>query len=225
GTLAGGAAGAGARLTGGAVAHSTAAVLGPAAPPGRPAIAAEPSPPAAMGATTHAPCATPGSGVAAVAPVALRVPAIGVSTNVVRVGLNPDRTLQVPPLTYAGTHEAAWYDLGPAPGQPGAAVIVGHVDSTTGPAVFYRLPTLRPGDGVEVTEADCATVRFLVTSVEQYPKNAFPSQRVYGATAGPELRLVTCGGTFDRATGHYLSNIVVYASRAAAQATNGGPSK
>jgi len=117
----------------------------------------------------------------------------------------------VPPLSYTGTHEAGWYKLGPAPGQEGAAVIVGHVDSSSGPAVFYRLATLKPGSTIQVIASNCQTASFVVTSIEQYPKNRFPTQQVYGPTSGPELRLITCGGVLDPATGHYLSNIVVYA--------------
>jgi len=150
------------------------------------------------------------------APVALKIPAIGVSTSVVNVGLNPDRTLQVPPLDYTGTHEAAWYDLGPPPGRVGASVIVGHVDSSTGPAVFYRLGSLSPGSTIEVTAANCQKVNFVVTSVKEYPKAQFPSQKVYGPVSDAELRLVTCGGAFDPSTGHYLSNIVAYATMAGA---------
>jgi len=148
------------------------------------------------------------------APVGLKIPALGVSTNVVNVGLNRDRTLQVPPLDYAGTHEAAWYDLGPPPGRVGAAVIVGHVDSSTGPAVFYRLGSLSPGSMIQVTAANCQTVSFVVTSVKEYAKAQFPSQRVYGPVSDSELRLITCGGAFDPSTGHYLSNIVAYATLA-----------
>lgn len=144
-------------------------------------------------------------------PVALRIPAIGVSTSVIGLGLNADHTLQVPPLTYAGTHEAGWYRLGPAPGDVGAAIIVGHVDSTSGPAVFYRLGSLAPGDTVQVIAANCETSVFDITSVEEYSKSNFPTERVYGTTSDPELRLITCGGVFDPATGHYLSNIVAYA--------------
>lgn len=144
--------------------------------------------------------------------MSLRLPAIGVSTSVIEEGLNGDGTLAVPPLTATGTHESGWYDLGPTPGQVGPAVIVGHVDSTSGPAVFYRLGSLVAGNKIMVTRADHTTATFTVTAVNQYPKASFPTQEVYGPVAEPDLRLVTCGGRFDQATGHYLSNIVVYAT-------------
>jgi sortase (surface protein transpeptidase) len=134
-----------------------------------------------------------------------------VSSPVIGLGLNADKTLEVPPLTYAGTHETGWYKLGPAPGQIGAAVIVGHVDSTSGPAVFSQLAKLKPGSAVEVIAVNCQTSTFVVTSVEEYPKSAFPTQKIYGPTSDAELRLITCGGSFDPATGHYSSNIVAYA--------------
>lgn len=170
--------------------------------------------PAPLAPGAQGPSCSPTPGAGAPTPVALKIPAIGVSTKVVDVGLDRDRTLQVPPLTYAGTHEVAWYDLGPPPGRVGAAVIVGHVDSTTGPAVFYRLRSLAPGSMIQVTAANCQTVSFVVTSVKEYPKAQFPSQRIYGPVSDAELRLITCGGTFDTSTGHYLSNIVAYATMA-----------
>jgi len=168
-----------------------------------PSTPTTPAPPT----TSSAPVALPRS-----TPVALRIPAIGVASTVIDVGLNPDHTLQVPPLDAAGTHEAAWYDLSPTPGQIGPAVIVGHVDSAAGEAVFYRLGSLRAGNKILVTRADHTTATFTVTSVNQYPKTRFPTQAVYGHVNQPALRLITCGGTFDHTTGHYLSNTVVYAT-------------
>ncbi len=176
-----------------------------------PAASPTPTSTVAPGGTVSRTSCSTTAGPFATTPVALRIPSIGVSAPVVGLGLNADRTLQVPPLTYAGTHEAGWYKLGPAPGQAGAAVIVGHVDSTSGPAVFYRLGTLAPGSAVQVIAANCETASFVITSVEQYPKDNFPTKQVYGPTTDAELRLITCGGTFDPATGHYLSNIVAYA--------------
>jgi len=169
------------------------------------------APPGSRSATVSGTSCSTGAGPFATEPVELRIPAIGVSTPVVALGLNADRTLQVPPLTYTGTHEVGWYKLGPTPGTDGAAVIVGHVDSTSGPAVFYRLGALTAGNTVQVIAANCQTSSFVITSVAQYPKDKFPTQQVYGATPDAELRLITCGGTFDPATGHYLSNIVAYA--------------
>jgi len=147
------------------------------------------------------------------APITLWIPAIHVSTTIIDVGLGTDRTLQVPPLTAAGVHEAGWYDQGPTPGQVGSAILVGHVDSrTANDGIFYHLGNLVPGDTIHVTLANHKTVTFTVTSVREYPKTQFPTVQVYGPVPYPALRLITCGGTFDHATGHYLSNIVAYAT-------------
>jgi sortase (surface protein transpeptidase) len=145
-------------------------------------------------------------------PVSLAIPAIGVRTNVIDLGLNSDRTLQVPPLTQVGVKEAGWYDLGPTPGQLGPAVIAGHVDSYQGPGVFFRLGALRPGNLIDVTRADGTTAIFRVDAVAEYTKTAFPTQQVYGPVNYPGLRVITCGGAFDNQTHHYLSNIVIYAT-------------
>jgi hypothetical protein len=144
-------------------------------------------------------------------PVRLWIPAIAVSSPLVRLGLLPDGSLQVP----RDWDKAGWYDQGPRPGQPGPAVILGHVDSKSGPAVFYQLQTLRPGDIVRVGLADGRTLVFRVQRVERYPKDKFPTEAVYLPTLSRELRLITCGGTFDYASGHYRDNIVVYATLAA----------
>jgi sortase (surface protein transpeptidase) len=107
---------------------------------------------------------------------------------------------------------AGWYAGGTRPGDPGSAVILGHVDSKSGPAVFYRLGELRRGDGVTIRRADGSSVRFVVQRTEQYPKRRFPTDAVYYPTLTPALRLVTCGGQFDYATGHYRSNVIVFAT-------------
>ena len=144
-------------------------------------------------------------------PVSVEIPAIGVTSKLLHLGLNTDGTIQVPSLvTSAG--EAAWYEYSATPGQIGASVIEGHVDSYQGPAVFYRLGALRPGDTIYVTLADGTTAIFRVTGVREYPKSNFPAKAIYGATDYAALRLVTCGGVFDYATGHYLSSTVVFAS-------------
>ncbi len=139
-------------------------------------------------------------------PVSLIIPLIGVQTKLVTLGLNADGTLQVPSTTAV----AGWYTGSPRPGAIGPAIIVGHIDSVTGPGVFFRLSELRPGDHVYVRRADGTTVEFRVTAVQTYLKDKFPTEAVYGATPDAELRLITCGGVFDAATGHYLSNVVVY---------------
>jgi hypothetical protein len=141
-------------------------------------------------------------------PVRLWIPAIAVSTSLVRLGRLPDGSLQVP-------HDwdtAGWYDRGPRPGQPGPAVILGHVDSTAGPAVFFRLRELRPEDIVRVGLADGRTLVFRVQRVRRYPKDRFPTEAVYFPTLNRELRLITCGGAFDYASRNYRDNIVVYAT-------------
>ena len=149
-------------------------------------------------------------------PVSVEIPAIGVTSKLLHLGLNTDGTIQVPSLvTSAG--EAAWYEYSATPGQIGASVIEGHVDSYQGPAVFYRLGALRPGDTIYVTLADGTTAIFRVTGVREYPKSNFPAKAIYGATDYAALRLVTCGGVFDYATGHYLSSTVVFASLTASR--------
>jgi sortase (surface protein transpeptidase) len=123
--------------------------------------------------------------------------------------LAPDRTLEVPPLD--ADAPAGWFDRSPTPGENGAAVIVGHVDSARdGAAVFYRLRFLQVGDMIDVGRADGSTIRFAVTGMGVYPKSAFPSTLVYGNRGYPALQLITCGGSFDRARGSYRSNLVVF---------------
>jgi hypothetical protein len=142
-------------------------------------------------------------------PRRLRIPAIGVSARVVALGLNPGGSLQTP----RRWGQAGWYRPGPEPGERGAAVVVGHVDSYTGPAVFYRLRALQVGDVIRIRRSDRSVVRFRVRRVEQWPKAAFPTRRVYGPTHDAALRLITCSGTFDRSSGHYVDNTIVYATR------------
>jgi hypothetical protein len=132
-----------------------------------------------------------------------------VATRIEPLGVEPDGTLQVP----ADFDVAGWYRLGTKPGDRGAAVIVGHVDSQSGPAVFYHLGTLAPRDVIRVSWQSGASVFFRVYAVREYAKTAFPTRLVYGRTTAPELRLVTCGGRFDDETGHYLDNVVVFARR------------
>lgn len=153
---------------------------------------------------------------ASASPDRLRVPRIGVDTTLLELGLTPERELEVPPLSRAGT--AGWYRLSPVPGDVGPAVIAGHVDSTKGPAVFYRLRELRRGDSVEVDRADGQRAVFTVDRIEQVRKDQFPTRRVYGPTPRPELRLITCGGAFDAEQGHYVSNVIVYAHLASLEA-------
>jgi LPXTG-site transpeptidase (sortase) family protein len=141
-------------------------------------------------------------------PVSLTIPLIDVKTSLITLGLASGGAMQVPSsVTVAG-----WYTGSPRPGSIGSSVIVGHVDSKISHGVFYRLDQLKPGNDVFVKRADGTTAEFRVTQVHQYLKDQFPTAAVYGPTPDAELRLITCGGTFDSTTGHYLSNVVVYAA-------------
>ena len=163
----------------------------------------------ALPAPTGPIVAAPQSAQAPVAsPVSLTIPLIGVKTQVITLGLARGGAMQVP----SSTTVAGWYTGSPRPGAVGSAIIVGHIDSETGPGVFYRLSELRSGDAVFVKRADGTTAEFRVTSIQTYLKDRFPTGEVYGPTPDAELRLITCGGAFDSATRHYLSNIVVYAT-------------
>ncbi len=141
-------------------------------------------------------------------PVEVRIASIGVRSALDRLVLDPTGVLTPP----ADPARAGWFAGGVRPGDPGPAVIAGHVDSRTGAAVFTRLAALRPGAVVEVTDAKGAVARFSVEEVKTYSKAGFPTAQVYGATPDPELRLITCGGAFDQGRGHYVDNVVVYAT-------------
>ena len=139
------------------------------------------------------------------------------------LGLNPDRTVQVP----TNYQQPGWFRLGPSPGEVGSAVILGHVDDLKGPAVFFRLGSLKVGDKVEVSLANGVLAHFKVTTMATYPKTQFPAKQVYASHGYSALQLVTCGGAFDTRTGHYLSNVVAYTTlvsttRAAAVAVHTG---
>ena len=138
-------------------------------------------------------------------PVELSIPRIGVRSRLVDLGLNDDGTMKTPAPDVAG-----WFTQGPTPGALGPAVIAGHV-TWNGPAVFYRLGTLRHGDRVTVTRKDGRTAVFTVSRVARFPQSRFPSQEVYGAIDHAGLRLITCGGTYDAAKHKYLDNVVVFA--------------
>ena len=147
-------------------------------------------------------------------PVSIWIPAIGVNSRLLYVGLNPDGTIQVPPLNDPPlTNEAAWYKYSPTPGQPGPSIIEGHVDSLNdGPSVFFRLGDLKPGDLVYITLADRQVAVFTITGVRLYLKDQFPTSTVYGNTDYAALRLITCGGSFDERSRHYNSNVVAFAA-------------
>jgi hypothetical protein len=144
-------------------------------------------------------------------PVSVTIPAIGVQSQLLHLGRNNDGTMQVPNLM-TSANEAAWYKYSVTPGQIGTAVIEGHVDSYQGPAVFFRLGALRPGNHINVTLADGITAVFRVTGVREYAKAEYPANAIYAPAHNAALRVITCGGVYDAATGHYLSSVVVFAS-------------
>jgi Sortase domain len=139
-------------------------------------------------------------------PTTISIPAIGVHAQIVAVGLQTDGAMQVPDPDQVG-----WYKLGPRPGEGGPAVLIGHV-SYRRPAVFYHLRELRPGDEILIGQRGGATTRFLVGRLEQHPKTALPTGRIWTKAKRPLLRLITCGGSLDRRTGHFRDNVIVYAS-------------
>lgn len=143
-------------------------------------------------------------------PIRVRVPAIGVDAAMMPLELRDDGRIEVP----TEFDQAGWWVDGPEPGETGPAVILGHVDSRDGPAVFFDLSRLEAGDLIHVDRRDGTTVTYVVQRTEQHPKNAFPTEAVYGPTPDPVLRLVTCGGTFDRERRSYYDNIVVFAELA-----------
>jgi sortase (surface protein transpeptidase) len=147
------------------------------------------------------------TGQQAARPAWLSIPSIGIRTRLIRLGVNSDGTLQVP----SSTAVSGWYTGSPRPGTVGSAIIAGHVDSRSGPGIFFWLRTLRPGDRVYVGRADGTMAVFTVTRIKKFAKDQFPTAAVYGPVPDAELRLITCGGTFDRSLGSYLSNVVVFA--------------
>ncbi len=141
-------------------------------------------------------------------PVRLRIPSLGIDAPVGPVGKAADGTVEVP----TRWEDVGWFDEGARPGEEGPSVLLGHVDSKAGPAVFARLPQAPAGTVVEVVGDGGQVTRWRVERTEQHPKTQFPTEAVYLPALRPELRLVTCGGEFDRATGHYRDNVVVHAS-------------
>jgi LPXTG-site transpeptidase (sortase) family protein len=214
-------------LLGGGTAVAVGVAGQDADPPAPSATAEEVSPPttsegrsseATSSRAAPAPSSTEAAPAVEAAPAALpatvSIPAIGVSSELITLGLNPDGTLAVP-QPGPDYDKAAWFDGSPRPGDVGPAVIEGHVDSAeNGPSVFYELGALAVGDRVEVTREDGTAVAFEVYEVRVVPKDDFPTLEVYGNTEAPELRLITCGGPFDSAAGSYEDNVVVFASLA-----------
>lgn len=177
-----------------------------AEPAGLPTIAEVASPIPGPGGAAPEPTAT--TVERAAPPVAVEIPGIGVDASLIELGIDADRQLEVP----ADPDLAGWFVGGPRPGEDGPAVIAGHVDSTRGPAVFHRVPRLVAGDVVLVHRADGTTGSFVVDRVEWWPKDGFPTDAVYREADGAELRLITCGGVFDRTRLSYEDNVIVFAS-------------
>ena len=166
------------------------------------------APPAALTSTVATASSGDGAAPASAKPTSLEIPSIGVRTGrIIDLGLMPDGALQVPPD--AGT--VGWFTGAPAPGEDGPAVLAAHVDYKRVPGVFVRLKQLHEGEQVSVGRADGRTAVFTVYEVDRYSKASFPTDRVYGDTSGPELRLITCGGAFDHSSGNYVDNVVVFA--------------
>ena len=162
--------------------------------------------------------AAPGETLPESAPVSFDIPKIGASSDLLHLGLNSDGTIETPPIDEKVSH-AGWFDQSPEPGTLGPAILLGHIDSARyGPAIFYELGSLVPGDTVEVTRADGTVAIFAVDGVREYQKDQFPTLQVYGNLDHAGLRLITCGGVFNDNTGHYESNIVVFASLVASRA-------
>ncbi|MGV8967655.1 MAG: class F sortase [Cellulomonas sp.] len=139
-------------------------------------------------------------------PVRLEIPAIGVDSTLMELGLQADGTMEVPPAGFP----AGWFTGAPTPGEIGPAIIAGHID-WTGPGVFFNLRDLLPDDRISITREDGSVAVFVVRQLEQFPKSEFPTDRVYGNLDFAGLRLISCGGSFNHATGHYEDNIVVFA--------------
>jgi hypothetical protein len=170
----------------------------PLAPPPAPAAPAAPT-------TTDVP-----RGLLPSPPVLVEIPKLKARSSLIPLRLNRDGSMEVPPVEHP--MQAGWYSYGPTPGEVGPAVLVGHVDGREGAGIFYHLDRLVPGDEVVVTRRDGSRVTFRIRRVETVSKNAFPTKEVYGDTRGPELRLVTCGGSFDRHAESYRDNVIAYAT-------------
>ncbi|MDR6318690.1 class F sortase [Actinoplanes couchii] len=166
-----------------------------------------PIPPAAAPVATGKGELTTGPLMSTSPPTRVVIPALGVDVPLTGLGLQADGTMQVPTDATA----VGWYTKAPTPGSLGPAVLAGHVDYRKQPGTFKRLADLEPGDSVDVDRADGSMAMFTVVKVERHAKTRFPTDAVYGAINRAGLRLITCGGDFDDASGHYEDNIVVYA--------------
>jgi sortase (surface protein transpeptidase) len=174
-----------------------------------PAPAPDPSPPPPSDPTASEADSTSSGGAAMVAsaPLRLEIPAIGVDSDLMDLGLQADGTLEVPP----GGFPAGWYTGAPTPGELGPAIIAGHVDWAGQPGVFFDLRDVAPGAEIVISRQDGSTATFQVTHVEGFGKDEFPTQAVYGDLDHAGLRLITCGGAFDRQARSYVDNLVIFA--------------
>ena len=148
-------------------------------------------------------------GMNASKPKQITVSRLGIDYGIVELGQNADETMETPPLF---DMVAGWYKYSPTPGEIGPSIIVGHIDTYKGASVFWRLREIVPGDEVSILREDGSTVRFKVTGLKQFEQSNFPTEEVYGNTDDAQLRLITCGGTFDKKTLHYSENTVVFAT-------------
>jgi LPXTG-site transpeptidase (sortase) family protein len=165
--------------------------------------------PTAPAAASGAPKSERPAADSAAAPAEVAVPSVGITSSLMELGLNTDRTVQVPPAEEGMT--AGWYTGGAVPGEIGAAVIIGHNDTRFGKAVFHDLKKIKEGADITVTDKTGKALHFTVTATESVAKNAFPTEKVYGPTQERALRLITCDGDFD-AQGHPVDNLIVYAT-------------
>lgn len=174
---------------------------------------AEPAPAAAPSPTTSTVTSTPPASGDRPKPTHVRIPKIKAESTLIEAGLNKARNIEVPPVEQP--MQAAWYKFSRIPGDPGPAIVLGHVDGNKQPGIFNRLNELVVGDEILIERKDGKTLRFLTTRKEQVPKDQFPQDAVYGDSTEPELRLITCGGAFDKAAHSYKDNIIIYAKLAA----------
>lgn len=178
-------------------------------------------PPAASGQSSATSAGAPSAAGSAVeglsrsVPTKLSIPSIGVDAPFVPLSLGADGTLTPPPMSTPNV--VGYYADGPTPGEDGAAIVAGHVDTKTGPAVFLLLSLVKPGATVSINRTDGSTATFKVDAVQTFSKSSFPDQKVYGETQDPELRIITCGGTFDRSKQDYQDNVVVFAHLASSK--------
>lgn len=169
----------------------------------------QPQPPATSAPTA---AATGSAGDDRVLPTSVEIPKIGAKSTLVEAGLDANQAIEVPPVD--NPMQAAWYKFSQVPGDAGPAILLGHVDGNKKPGVFYKLRDVKVGDEILVGRKDGRTLRFVTTKTEQVPKEKLPEDAIYGTTTEPELRVITCGGAFDKAEHSYKDNIVVYANLA-----------